>query len=198
MSQPKASSPQAPLPNWKRQLPNAITWFRIACVPIIIALLSGAGAYNGYFAAAIFILASLSDYFDGQFARAWGVTSNLGKLLDPVADKILVTSTLIMLIPTGKLDVYMVMILIARDTLIEGIRSAAAADRIVIPAGVLGKWKTAIQMVAIPTVLIHESVGGIPLAQVGYAILWLSVVLSVVSGARYIWDYYRHPGVPRS
>lgn len=183
---------------WKRQLPNMITWFRILVVPFVVWALASGTKMGGPIAAVLFIVASLSDYFDGKLARQWGVVTSLGKFLDPVADKILVTSTLIMLIPSGRLDVYMVIILIARDTLIDGLRSAAAADRIIIPAGVLGKWKTAIQMIAIPTMLIHETFGGFPLATIGYVILWLSVVLSVLSGLGYAWDYYHHPPVTKS
>lgn len=182
------------LPAWKRNLPNLITWFRIAVAPIIVIVLSFKNPWSGWVAGGLFIIASLSDYFDGKLARDWGVVSTAGKYLDPIADKVLVTTTLVMLIPTGRLDVYMVIILIARDTLVDGIRSIAAAQRIVIPAGVLGKWKTAIQMVAIPTVLIHDTLFGIPLARIGYVILWVSVGLSVISGLSYGWDYYRHPG----
>jgi CDP-diacylglycerol--glycerol-3-phosphate 3-phosphatidyltransferase len=175
----------------KQNIPNVITLFRIACAPLLILIMALDGPWAGVWAAAVFILASLSDYFDGKLARQWGVTSHFGKLMDPVADKVLVTSTLIMLIPTGRLDVYMVMILISRDTIVDGIRSAAAADRIIIPAGAVGKWKTAIQMIAIPAVLIHETYFGIPLSRIGYGILWISVALSVISGMGYVVDYFK-------
>ena len=179
------------LPAWKRNLPNWITWFRILIVPIIVIALGRGTVEGGYAAAVIFVLGSISDYFDGSLARQWGVVSSFGKFMDPIADKILVTSTLVMLIPSGRLDVYMVLILLARDTLVGGIRSVAASENVVIPAGVLGKWKTAIQMVAIPAVLIHEPLLGVPVGRIGYWILWASVALSVVSGIDYVWDYLK-------
>jgi CDP-diacylglycerol--glycerol-3-phosphate 3-phosphatidyltransferase len=179
------------LPAWKRNLPNWITWFRIFVVPFIVLALSQGTNEGGYIAAAIFILGSISDYFDGSLARKWGVVTSFGKFMDPIADKILVTSTLVMLIPSGRLDVYMVLILLARDTLISGLRSVAASENVVIPAGVLGKWKTAIQMVAIPAVLIHEPLFNLPVGRIGYWILWVSVALSVISGIDYIWDYLK-------
>ncbi|MBX9766236.1 MAG: CDP-diacylglycerol--glycerol-3-phosphate 3-phosphatidyltransferase [Bdellovibrionales bacterium] len=179
------------LPAWKRNLPNQITWLRVILVPFIVVALSQGTIEGGYVAAAIFIIGSISDYFDGSLARKWGVVSSFGKFMDPIADKILVTSTLVMLIPSGRLDVYMVLILLARDTLISGLRSVAASENVIIPAGVLGKWKTAIQMVAIPAVLIHEPLLGVPVGRIGYWILWVSVGLSVISGVDYIWDYMK-------
>lgn len=179
------------LPAWKRNLPNQITWLRVILVPVIVLALSHGSVEGGYFAALIFIIGSISDYFDGSLARKWGVVSSFGKFMDPIADKILVTSTLVMLIPSGRLDVYMVLILLARDTLISGLRSVAASENVIIPAGVLGKWKTAIQMIAIPAVLIHEPLMGVPVGRIGYWILWISVALSVISGVDYVWDYMK-------
>ena len=182
------------IPKWKRKLPNQLTYARMALVPPIIVLLHFNSLMAGYISAGIFIVASITDYWDGELARRWGVVSNLGKFLDPVADKILVSSTLVMLIPSGRLDAAMVVILLARDSLISALRSVAAAEKMIIPAGTLGKWKTATQMLAIPAILINVPIFGLPLFKLGYWILWVSVALSVISGAMYVWDYYRHPG----
>lgn len=146
---------------------------------------------GGYVAAALFIFASLTDYLDGSLARKFQVESVVGKFMDPVADKILVSSTLVMLIPSGRLDPFMVIILLSRDTLISGLRSIAATQNRVIAAGTVGKWKTAWQMIAIPAVLIREPLFGIPIYEIGYGILWISVVLSVYSGAQYVIGYLR-------
>jgi len=100
------------------------------------------------------MLASVTDYFDGYFARKYQAVSNFGKFMDPIADKILVTSVLTMLLAMGKIDAWMVIIILARDNFIGGIRSVAAADQIVIDAKPAGKWKTAMQMVAIPIVIV--------------------------------------------
>lgn len=160
-------------------------------VPFIIWALLMPSPLGGYVAAALFILSSLTDYLDGMLARKFQVESIVGKLMDPIADKILVSSTLVMLIPSGRLDPFMVIILLARDTLIGGLRSIAATQNKVIAAGTVGKWKTAWQMIAIPAVLIREPLFGIPIYEIGYGILWISVILSVYSGAQYITGYLR-------
>ncbi len=181
------------IPAWKRQLPNWLTTSRILLVPPLIFAMGRDSSWGGGVSAALFILASLTDYLDGKLARKYQIESPYGKFLDPVADKILVTSVLVYLIPTGRLDAIMVVILLARDTLIGGLRSAAAANRVVIAAGTVGKWKTAIQMFAIPCILVHEPIWGIPIGTIGYWILWASVALSVWSGLEYLWSYYRTP-----
>jgi CDP-diacylglycerol--glycerol-3-phosphate 3-phosphatidyltransferase len=181
------------LPLWKQKLPNWLTVARILIVPPIVVLMFIDQTWTGWAAAVLFIAASITDYYDGALARKYNVSTSFGKFLDPIADKILVSSTLVMLIPSGRLDALMVVILLARDSLVSGIRSAAAADRIVIPAGTIGKWKTAIQMGAIPALLIHEPIWGLPIERIGYWILWVSVALSVISGFKYVWDYYKAP-----
>ncbi len=180
---------------YQRHLPNIITLFRIAVVPFIILALKWDSQWAGVVAALIFITASISDYYDGYFARKYKIESVMGTLLDPIADKILVSSTLIMLIPSGRLDPIMVIILLARDTFINGLRSVAASENIVIPAGSVGKWKTGFQMVGIPCVLIYKIpfkyLDILPVYQIGYWIMWLSVILSVYSGFVYIQKYIK-------
>lgn len=149
--------------------------------------------WKGIVAAVLFTLGSISDYYDGYFARKYKIESIMGKLLDPIADKILVSSTLIMLIPLERLGPIMVIILLARDTFINGLRSVAAAQNIVIPAGTVGKWKTGFQMVGIPCLLVYKIpvkyLDMIPVYQIGTWIMWGSVILSVYSGAVYIYKY---------
>ena len=159
-------------------------------VPIIILLYPDRVGLNVW-AALFFILASVSDYYDGYFARKYNAISNLGKFMDPIADKILVTSVLVMLIPSKRIDPIMVIIILCRDTLIGGIRSVAAADQIVIAAKAVGKWKTALQMVAIPAVMIGDVFMGIPFDKIGYYALWISVILSVTSGLDYFLGYLK-------
>ena len=172
-------------PAWQQKLPMQITWFRIWMVPIILAFLWPNELPWNAVAAGLFILTSISDYYDGYFARKYNATSTMGKFMDPIADKILVTSVLVMLIPTQKIDPWMVIVILARDTFIGGIRSIAASDGIVIDAKPTGKWKTALQMVAIPAVMIDDRFLGIPFDRIGYWVLWVSVVLSVTSGLEY-------------
>jgi CDP-diacylglycerol--glycerol-3-phosphate 3-phosphatidyltransferase len=157
-----------------------------AVVPFIIIALWEDTPERGYIAAVLFIIASISDYYDGHLARLYKVESTLGKFIDPIADKILVSSTLIMMIPTKDVSPILVILLLSRDTLINGIRSVAAAENVIIPAGTLGKWKTGLQMVAIPAALIETDILIIPAKLIGEVGLWLSVVLSLVSGFQYM------------
>ena len=184
-------------PQWKKNLPMQLTWARIATCPPIIALLLiqdrfDGGALCGYGAAALFITASITDFFDGSLARRYDAVSTMGKFMDPIADKILVSSILIMLLPSGRIDPVLVLLLLSRDILIGGIRSIAAADNVVIDAKAAGKWKTGMQMTGIPMLLVRTPIFGIPLSEIGYALLWVSLVLSVYSGIQYARLYFRN------
>ena len=176
---------------WQKKLPMWITWFRIWLVPVIIAFMFQNELETNICAAILFMIASITDYYDGYFARKYNATSNMGKFMDPIADKILVTSILAMLIPSEKIDALMVVVILARDTFIGGIRSVAAADQIIIDAKPAGKWKTALQMIAIPAVLIGDNWLGIPFDRVGYWVLWISTILSVTSGIEYYLGYLK-------
>ena len=178
-------------PAWKKQLPMWITSFRMFIVPLIVWTLSPQTLAWNIVSAVLFIIASISDYFDGYYARKFNAVSNMGKFMDPIADKILVTSILVMLIPLDKIDPYMVIVILARDTLISGLRQVAAADQIIIAAQASGKWKTALQMVAIPAVIIGEKSWGIPFDKIGYWVLWVSTILSVTSGIQYVVGYLK-------
>jgi len=167
----------------------ALTWGRIAICPFVVALMAIDSATARWVAAALFIVASITDWFDGALARRYGVESNLGKFMDPIADKILVASALIMLIPLGHAHPIMVLLLLSRDILIGGVRSAAAADGVVIAAKAAGKWKTGLQMVGIPMMLIATPIFGLPILQIGQGLLWFSVILSVISGIEYFRLY---------
>lgn len=168
-----------------------ITYSRIAFVPVIVILMFPNELATNVMAAALFIVASISDYYDGYFARKYNSVSNMGKFMDPIADKILVTSILVMLIPTERIDPIMVIVILARDTFIGGIRSVAAADGVVIDAKPTGKWKTALQMIAIPAVIIGDIWLGVNFEKIGYGVLWISVVLSVTSGIQYYLGYLK-------
>ncbi|MCB0357165.1 MAG: CDP-diacylglycerol--glycerol-3-phosphate 3-phosphatidyltransferase, partial [Bdellovibrionales bacterium] len=122
-------------------------------------------------------------------ARKYQAESAMGKFMDPIADKLLILAALIMLLHLQVLDPLMVFILLARDIFIGGIRAVAAANNVIISAKAFGKWKTAMQMVAIPLIFVHDYKGW-ALYQWGYWTLWLSVILSLISGIQYTWGYY--------
>ncbi len=177
----------AELPAWKMQLPMWLTWARmVLCLPMIAIMLLVDGPWAGYGVAALFIIASITDWLDGYYARLFNAQTTMGKFMDPIADKILVSTVLILLIPSNRVGPLVVILLLARDILIGGIRSIAAADRVIIDAKATGKWKTAMQMVAIPALLINTPLFGAPIAQFGSILLWISVLLSVISGWEYI------------
>ena len=154
--------------------------------PFIIAFLYFQPTYWNWWAALLFILASLTDWLDGHFARKYKAETDLGKLLDPIADKFLVSTVLIMLIPLGKVEAILVVLLLNRDIIINGLRSFAASKGKIISAGSLGKWKTGFQMVAIPAIFIHIDIGPLNGQFIGYWGLWVSCLLSYASAAQYL------------
>lgn len=177
--------------SWKKNLPMYLTYSRALAAPVILGILMSGWAYAGWISAILFMLAALTDWWDGMLARRYGVESNMGRFMDPIADKILVLGAIVMLLAMGRVDPIMVFLFLARDIFIGGIRSVAAANNLIIAAKPFGKWKTAIQMLAIPCLLVYEPVFGIPVADIGYYGLWVSVGLSLISGAEYTIGYYR-------
>ncbi len=144
-----------------------------------------------WLSAICFIVAAATDYYDGYYARKLNAVTNLGKFLDPVADKILVSSVLILLLQNSLVDPWMIILFVARDTIVGGVRAAAAADHIIIDAQTAGKWKAALQMIAIPMLILHDLHPNFPNNQLGYGLLWLSVLLSLKSGFDYCNAYYK-------
>lgn len=176
---------------WQKKLPMHMTMARIYLVPFVLLSMWPNTLLWNVLAIFLFIIASITDYYDGYFARKYNAVSNMGKFMDPIADKVLVTSILVMLQFRGVIDPVMVIILMARDTFIGGIRSVAAADNVIISAKSAGKWKTALQMGAIPALIINDlpHFYQFPLLKIGYAILWVTVILSVFSGIQYYLAY---------
>lgn len=166
-----------------------LTMSRILVCPFFVILLNLTAPVWGWVAALLFVAASMTDFLDGHFARKYNAISNMGKFMDPIADKILVASVLIMLLPSHRVDPILVLLLLSRDILIGGIRAVAAADQVVIDAKATGKWKTGLQMISIPMILLHDESVGTAIYRAGYIILWVSVVLSVISGYQYVRLY---------
>lgn len=158
--------------------------------PFVMAVLTTNVSYAGWIAATLFIIGSVTDWIDGYLARKLGVESNMGKFMDPIADKILVLGSILILLAMGRVDPFLVFLLVGRDIFIGGLRAVAAANQIVIAAKPFGKWKTATQMVAIPCLMVYEPLFGLPLADTGYFLLWFSVSLSLISGAEYAIGYF--------
>lgn len=174
-------------------LPNILTLFRIVLIPVFMVVLllklPGGRTYfpcQDYVAAGIFIFASITDGLDGYIARRLGQVTNLGKFLDPLADKLLVSAALISLIELEQVSAWIVWVILAREFAVTGLRAIAAADGVVISASKLGKIKTVTQVIAISALLLHDwpfSYLNIP---VGQPMLYIALVLTVVSGIDYI------------
>lgn len=165
-------------------LPNKLTIGRIIAVPFFIVALM-----NGYYyvAAGLFILASFTDFLDGYIARKNNLVTNFGKIMDPLADKILVISALVCLVDLGQVAGWMVIVILAREFTVTGLRTVAAAQGIVIAAGMTGKIKTVLQMIAVPLLILQNwpfSIIGVPVATI---MLWASVIMTIVSGVEYVY-----------
>ncbi len=171
-------------------LPLFLTTSRIILVLPIAYFMGFDSNWCRGIATILFVMASLTDYYDGYYARKLKAVSNLGKFLDPVADKILVSSVLILLLMQNSIDPWMVILFVARDTIIGGVRAAASADGVVIDAQTTGKWKAALQMIAIPLLILKDLHPVFPNRNIGYGLLWLSVLLSLKSGFDYCYVYY--------
>ncbi|MCR4601195.1 MAG: CDP-diacylglycerol--glycerol-3-phosphate 3-phosphatidyltransferase [Clostridia bacterium] len=169
-------------------LPNKLTTLRMLLVPVFIVLfLMGMNIP----ATVVFVGASMTDYFDGYLARKNNLVTNYGKIMDPLADKLLVTSALVCLVQTGDVPAWMVIVILAREFAIMGLRTVAASEGIVIAAAWSGKIKTASQMFAIFLLLLNNwpfSLIGIPMAKI---MLWIAVIMTIYSGCEYIYKNRR-------
>ena len=166
-------------------LPNKLTMGRIFAIPVFIVVFL---LDYRYAAAVIFILAALTDMLDGHIARKNNLVTNFGKLMDPLADKLLVMSALICLSQVGDVPGWMVIVILGREFIITGMRQVAAAQGIVIAAGTTGKIKTITQMIAIPLLILENWPFSLfsfdlPMDQI---FLWIALVMTVVSGTEYI------------
>lgn len=165
--------------------PNTLTLFRIASVPVIVILLLFPNRLSAFVAALLFSVAAITDFLDGFFARRRGLVSNFGKVMDPIADKLLVSSTFIMLASLGWIPGWIVCIIIGRELAVTGLRSIAAHQGKHISSSSLGKYKTGFQIAAIIPLLIHFSYFTIDFHAIGSVFLWTALILTVLSGTDY-------------
>ena len=168
-------------------LPNKLTILRVIMIPFFVAALlydGGANQNMRYVAAALFIIASLTDMLDGKIARARNLVTNFGKFMDPLADKLLVCSAMICMIPLGKLQAWFVIVIIAREFMITGFRTLAVEQNIVIAAGFWGKLKTICQMFMIIFLLLNFN-NSVTIV-ISHILIWASLILAIVSAVDYI------------
>jgi CDP-diacylglycerol--glycerol-3-phosphate 3-phosphatidyltransferase len=176
-------------------LPNLLTMARIVVIPLVLVLLDRGGPRDCYWAALLFAGAAITDFLDGYLARRQNLVSVLGKFLDPLADKLIVMAALVWMVPMGRIAAWVVVLLLARDIGITGLRSIAASEGVVIAAGEGGKAKTALQMVGILMLMIGYpyrmnfilfDMGEVDLVHVGRGLIYISLVYSLASAAQYI------------
>jgi CDP-diacylglycerol--glycerol-3-phosphate 3-phosphatidyltransferase len=177
-------------------LPNLLSLFRILIIPVLVYLLTFADPLSSLLAATLFLLASVTDYFDGYLARRNRSVSDLGKILDPLADKLMVASTLIMLAALDRpgqpsVPAWLVVVVIARETAVTVIRGIALTEGIVMQAENLGKYKFILQAFAVVGLLVHYNYWGFDFFAVGMYFLALSTVLALWSGISYHIQFFR-------
>ena len=165
--------------------PNTLTLFRIAVIPIIVILMLYPNRISTWIAALLFSAAAITDYFDGYFARRFGLVSNLGKVMDPVADKLLASSAFIMLASLGWVPAWIVCIIIGREIAVTGLRNIIAEKGEDVSASNLGKYKTGFQIAAIIPLLIHYPFFGIEPHAIGTFFLWGALIFTLWSGIDY-------------
>ena len=137
------------------KLPNMLTLLRIILIPVFIVVFYIDSPVAWYIAAFVFVAAAITDIFDGQIARKMNIVSNFGKLMDPIADKMLVSTALILLSVSGMIHPVIVIVIISREFLVSGLRSLAASQGVIVPASIWGKLKTIVQIVAVAMLLVN-------------------------------------------
>jgi CDP-diacylglycerol--glycerol-3-phosphate 3-phosphatidyltransferase len=174
-------------------LPNLITGSRFllsGC--LMLLLLLEQTPQTALVACFVFAIAAGSDWIDGYFARKYKAVTVLGQLMDPLADKVLVTTALVMLIPSGKIPAWMALIILCREIVVTGLRGVASSSGVVVAASNLGKWKSTLQYIGLGTLIFPLGVLPIPyLHQIGLAILYIALVLTVWSGVDYFYKLRR-------
>ena len=172
-------------------LPNLLTLSRILAIPVVIATFYVEGDFARWFGCALFTAAALTDWLDGHVARRWSQQSELGRFLDPIADKLLVAATLLMLTATLRLPagaLLPALVILCREILVSGLREYLAELRVGLPVSKLAKWKTAIQMTAIGFLIVGDAGPALlPVPEIGGTLLWVAGLLTLVTG----YDYLR-------
>jgi CDP-diacylglycerol--glycerol-3-phosphate 3-phosphatidyltransferase len=174
-------------------IPNLLTGYRFAVIlPLLFCLQPGASTATSLLAFSLFLSAALTDLADGYFARKHDSVTVLGKLMDPLADKVLVTTALVMLIPMGRVAAWLTLLIVAREIFITGLRGVAASSGIVISASGLGKVKSVLQYTALSILIFPPAALPIPfLHALGAAVLYVSLILTLWSGIDYFFRFQK-------
>ncbi|GGC63646.1 CDP-diacylglycerol--glycerol-3-phosphate 3-phosphatidyltransferase [Siccirubricoccus deserti] len=184
-------------------LPNLLTLSRIAAIPLLVMMVALRTPWGDVAACAVFSAAAITDYFDGKIARQRKAVSGFGRMLDPIADKLLVGAALMLLAGHGRLSdlaLYPAILIMLREILVSGLREYLAQLRIGLPVTRLAKWKTGFQMGALGTLLAGDTaasvlqLGFLPVSLIGETMLWTAAALTLLTGRDYLWAGLRHAG----
>lgn len=193
MSAPKGQRYNMALRPGLLNLPNTISLVRLAAAPVLIVILTRADRTYSVIAAALFIAVSLTDLLDGYAARKLGVVTTTGKFLDPLADKLLVSTAFIMLIPLGRVPAWAVALIIGREIAVTGLRAIAVDAGVVIDASALGKYKTVLQMACLVPLIIHYRFFGLDFHTIGIILFAAALIATLWSGFDYFIRFFRRP-----
>jgi len=169
--------------------PNSLTMYRVMAAPILVVLFLFPNRLCTFLAAILFSAAAITDYLDGFYARRYGLVSNFGKIMDPLADKLLVSSAFIMLSSLGWVPAWIICIIIGRELSITGLRNFIADNRMDLSASALGKYKTGFQIAAIIPLTFHYPYFGINLHGIGMFFLYGALIFTVWSGVDYFFRF---------
>jgi CDP-diacylglycerol--glycerol-3-phosphate 3-phosphatidyltransferase len=170
--------------------PNQLTLGRIGAIPVLLLLLWLEHPVGNYLALVLFVLACLTDYWDGMLARQRGEVTQLGKLLDPIADKMLILSSLILLVGMGIAGALPTILIALRELAVGGLRTVAAAEGVIIAAAPGAKWKTVLQMLATGLLMLHHDPFSLPVDVAGQAMLWIAAAWTLWTGWSYFSRYF--------
>ncbi len=179
-------------------LPNILTFSRIASIPVVVALMYISQPLGNWLAFSVYVYACVTDFFDGYLARAWSQQSAFGRFLDPIADKLLVATLLMMLVGTGTIEgmtVLAAVVILCREILVSGLREFLAEAQVSVPVSLLAKWKTTIQMLALGFLIVGAAgpdFGPMSTTDIGIYGLWGAALLTLVTGYDYLRAGIRH------
>jgi CDP-diacylglycerol---glycerol-3-phosphate 3-phosphatidyltransferase len=179
--------------NMRRHLPNFLTLGRVVLVPPIVVLLLFPGKLPSALAGLIFLIASLTDFLDGMVARKWGVESSFGRFLDPIADKVLVTSALIMLVGLERVSAWVVMLIITREVAVSALRALTKSWDTVLQPSAAGKLKAVFQFAAVVPLIVHyeyDVIIPINFHLIGTVLIYIALALTLWSGIDYFFRFY--------
>lgn len=199
VKEPTAVGPGCQVRETRLTLANLLTFSRILLIPVFVVLFINPTPKRSLAAAVVFIIAAVTDLLDGYIARRRGEITRLGRLLDPIADKLLVLSGLILLVQFDRVMALVAILIIAREVAVTGVRAIAATEGVVLEAETIGKWKMALQVIAIVLLILEGSMAALawPLHWLGTGLLYVALVLGLVSGGQYLVSFWQRVAVKK-